>query len=376
MSPSSKAAAGLPNNHALDGDRGPEDAAGFPFRLVLTDRDATRCAVCPWTRFCHGCPIPPTKETIEVPLLWTRGLSGSGERLKMREGVYVGVDWDLNALHLRYQHSQELVWSVDESVGTAAAAHSQPVDLASCLRSFTEEETLGSSDPVFCSRCKLHCPAKKRLAIWKLPPILVSPVFTFFHQQADTDTPCQIVHLKRFQFVGNRWVKSAKLVQFPKTGFNPASFMASLEEQVKRFPSRSRPCNRFPIQEKLAQPPVVKPLEAEEAEAQEKGELTGQVVLEEPDSAVVGDEHSSSDVDLLINEAPVCLLGSRGGKGMLVYGTGAGGREWASGGRGAGGRREPGVRGEPGPGGQRRPPAHARPQRPPPPPTRCRPRLP
>lgn len=42
-------------------------------------------------------------------------------------------------------------------------------------------------------------------------------------------TPCaafQIVHLKRFQFVNGRWIKSQKIVKFPRENFDPSAFLA------------------------------------------------------------------------------------------------------------------------------------------------------
>lgn len=39
----------------------------------------------------------------------------------------------------------------------------------------------------------------------------------------------QIVHLKRFQFVNNRWIKSQKIVQFPRDNFDPSAFLTPRE---------------------------------------------------------------------------------------------------------------------------------------------------
>lgn len=36
----------------------------------------------------------------------------------------------------------------------------------------------------------------------------------------------QIVHLKRFQFVNGRWIKSQKIVKFPRENFDPSAFLA------------------------------------------------------------------------------------------------------------------------------------------------------
>lgn len=52
---------------------------------------------------------------------------------------------------------------------------------------FTQEEDLG--DDVFCSSCQSPEKTKKKMEIYKLPKILV-------------------VHLKRFVFYNNHWMKS------------------------------------------------------------------------------------------------------------------------------------------------------------------------
>lgn len=42
----------------------------------------------------------------------------------------------------------------------------------------------------------------------------------------------QIVHLKRFQFVGNKWTKSQKIVTFPLYDLDPTEYLASVPRQT------------------------------------------------------------------------------------------------------------------------------------------------
>jgi len=42
----------------------------------------------------------------------------------------------------------------------------------------------------------------------------------------------QIVHLKRFQFVSNKWIKSQKVVEFPRSDFDPTEFLASVPKET------------------------------------------------------------------------------------------------------------------------------------------------
>lgn len=37
------------------------------------------------------------------------------------------------------------------------------------------------------------------------------------------------MHLKRFQFVNNRWIKSQKIVRFPRDNFDPSAFLTPRE---------------------------------------------------------------------------------------------------------------------------------------------------
>lgn len=42
----------------------------------------------------------------------------------------------------------------------------------------------------------------------------------------------QIVHLKRFNYVGNKWVKSQKVVNFPFKDFDPTPYLASVPQET------------------------------------------------------------------------------------------------------------------------------------------------
>lgn len=107
--------------------------------------------------------------------------------------------------------------------------HTEPIDLDYCLRAFTSEERLEAK--YHCSNCQDKQPATKKLQIWRLPPILVrynkpSSHFTiaiFFSQ---------IIHLKRFDFVNTKWVKTQKVVNFPFKDFDPTAYLASVPQQT------------------------------------------------------------------------------------------------------------------------------------------------
>ncbi|XP_056466996.1 ubiquitin carboxyl-terminal hydrolase 32 isoform X2 [Gadus chalcogrammus] len=175
------------SNHAQDCD----DSMGYqyPFTLRVVSKDGISCAWCPWYRFCRGCAIECTDDRASVG------------------NAYIAVDWDPTALHLRYQTSQERIVEEHCSVEQSRRAQAEPISLDSCLKAFTGEEELGEDELYYCSKCKTHRLATKKLDLWRLPPIL-------------------IVHLKRFHFVNGRWIKSQKIVKFPRESFDPSAFLA------------------------------------------------------------------------------------------------------------------------------------------------------
>lgn len=178
------------SNHAQDCD----DSLGYqyPFTLRVVQKDGNSCAWCPWYRFCRGCTVDCNEDRASLG------------------NAYIAVDWDPTALHLRYQTSQERIVEEHPSVEQSRRAQAEPISLDSCLKAFTSEEELGEDELYYCSKCKTHRLATKKLDLWRLPPVL-------------------IVHLKRFQFVNGRWIKSQKIVKFPRESFDPSAFLAPRE---------------------------------------------------------------------------------------------------------------------------------------------------
>lgn len=70
-------------------------------------------------------------------------------------------------------------WQIVEehcSVEQSRRAQAEPISLDSCLKAFTSEEELGEDELYYCSKCKTHRLATKKLDLWRLPPILVGGV--------------------------------------------------------------------------------------------------------------------------------------------------------------------------------------------------------
>ncbi|CAK8672621.1 unnamed protein product [Clavelina lepadiformis] len=174
-------------NHAQDCDQ--SLGSQFPFTLRSVRQCGLLCGnSCPWFRFCKGCLIQCDDE------VWKQS------------SEYIAIDWDATALHLRYQTSAEKEMVDDASVEEGHKGQQQRIDLDYCLKAFTSEEELGKDELYKCGKCDKLQVAKKKLDIWRLPPVL-------------------IIHLKRFRIVNGRWIKSHKVVDFPKNDFDPSHFM-------------------------------------------------------------------------------------------------------------------------------------------------------
>jgi hypothetical protein len=184
-------------NHATDCD----DSLGyeFPFTLKAVLQGGQICAICHWTQFCRGCTLPCSDNKL---IDHCRG---------NMHAMCIAIDWDPTALHLRYQSGREKLWIEDESVSRCRKLHTEPIDLDYCLKAFTSEERLETM--YHCSNCQDKQPATKKLQIWRLPPIL-------------------IVHLKRFDYVNSKWVKTQKVVNFPFKDFDPTAYLASVPQET------------------------------------------------------------------------------------------------------------------------------------------------
>ncbi|XP_029830554.2 ubiquitin carboxyl-terminal hydrolase 32 isoform X2 [Ixodes scapularis] len=192
VSPLPPAEAAMPN-HAQDCD----DSLGYeyPFTLKAVQKDGFMCAWCPWYKFCRGCQI----ECDDADFNFST--------------VYLSIDWDPTALHLRYQASQERVYVDHPSVERTRQQKVEPISVHDCLEAFTKEEQLGDREKYYCSRCRQHQLATKKLQIYRLPPIL-------------------IIHLKRFQLLNGKWVKSQKIVRFPFKDFDPTDYLSPVPRKA------------------------------------------------------------------------------------------------------------------------------------------------
>ena len=78
------------------------------------------------------------------------------------------------------------------SGGFKVKSNTKTVSVYDCLNYFMVEETLTGNDKWYCSKCKDHVTANKKMEIWKAPDYL-------------------IIHLKRFSHTRNAMFGSRKL---------------------------------------------------------------------------------------------------------------------------------------------------------------------
>ncbi|KAJ8608288.1 hypothetical protein CTAYLR_010380 [Chrysophaeum taylorii] len=92
------------------------------------------------------------------------------------------------------------------------------IDILDCLRKLAEREQLGETEQWYCSKCKQHSRAYKKLDLWSTPDVL-------------------IVHLKRFQYAQNKFFvhrqKLDDLVDFPLHDLDLADFILSPESNTR-----------------------------------------------------------------------------------------------------------------------------------------------
>lgn len=100
---------------------------------------------------------------------------------------------------------------IDLAGGGFEMAKPGSINLYDCLNYFSMEETLSGNDKWYCSKCKDHVNAQKKMEIYRAPNYL-------------------IIHLKRFSHQRHMMFGSRKLndfINFPVTGLNMTPYIKS-----------------------------------------------------------------------------------------------------------------------------------------------------
>ncbi|XP_063101850.1 ubiquitin carboxyl-terminal hydrolase 11 isoform X2 [Cavia porcellus] len=146
----------------------------------------------------HTSHWPPKRRRKQLFTLQTVNSSGISDRITSPEEVdtqpYIAMDWEPEMKRRYYDEAEAEGYVKHECVGYVLKK--APVQLQECIELFTTVETLEKENPWYCSSCKQHQLATKKLDLWMLPEIL-------------------IIHLKRFSFSKFSHEKLDTLVHFP-----------------------------------------------------------------------------------------------------------------------------------------------------------------
>ncbi|GAA5987460.1 hypothetical protein JCM10908_001963 [Rhodotorula pacifica] len=120
--------------------------------------------------------------------------SSSRRRPLFTTGHTVSVLWDSNAFDYFFT-ADAATWGETQSViDPALVARRQQgkgakrtITLSDCLTEFTKEERLGEDDMWYCSQCKEHKQATKKVELWKVPDVLVFALKRFSSSRYSRD---------------------------------------------------------------------------------------------------------------------------------------------------------------------------------------------
>jgi hypothetical protein len=191
--------------------------AGFEapaYRVYFTNMGVRYCAFCAFEKNCMGCetvddkPIDMERVRPQIVFDWLNRAEGfNNDKLKIVP--HESIKASAAAAPTTGAASTGAYDDPDYSEGPS-------LDLGDCLEAFTREEVLGEQDAWYCSKCKDHMRAKKKMEVWRMPDVL-------------------IIHLKRFSHT--RWgrEKLNTLVNFPLEGLNMSKYCPNPEEKDAVF---------------------------------------------------------------------------------------------------------------------------------------------
>ncbi|GAB5368077.1 hypothetical protein AAMO2058_001287000 [Amorphochlora amoebiformis] len=196
----------------------------WPFQLSIVNPTGVRCGLkdkCPnRTIGCMGCAVPAS-------------VSGFISDF-VRDRQTIALHWKDSTKWVNEREA--IMYDVHHRRVTTSA--NSDFTLEDCFKTFCSLETLGASNSWYCSRCRNHVEASKKMVLWRLPSVLV-------------------LHLNRFKvsdlsLVGHR--KNSTLVRFPLHDLDLSSFMwkGDVKKKERKEENKSAPlydlvavCNHF-----------------------------------------------------------------------------------------------------------------------------------
>jgi len=160
-----------------------EDTTQRPYQIVQLDANGRECLICGYASNCMGHPLTEDDKEFEVKLRY------NGE-----PQFAFGIVWQKERGNVVFSLEEQQ----DESAKSEKNNSKDALSVTECIKGFCVPETLSEEDPWFCSVCKLHKRASKKMDLWKLPEIF-------------------ILHLKRFSYSKTWREKIDSYVDFPLT---------------------------------------------------------------------------------------------------------------------------------------------------------------
>ena len=138
--------------------------------------DGQRCAFKhDWTEPCMGCADPCSDDRSESEYMG-RGLTMDSE--KKFESAFLtkvtfAIDWVPDVLGKFVDKSMLSKSLPHASVAKQEAPAGKAVSILDCLEEYVTAESLTEEEAWYCSKCQEFRPFEKRLAMWRLPPLLI-----------------------------------------------------------------------------------------------------------------------------------------------------------------------------------------------------------
>jgi hypothetical protein len=163
---------------------------------------------------------PPAYRLVVGDEMGKRRFALNRERLDLAAGnstkpLYLIAEWSAAAAgdFDRAPWDKPAVHASAEAAAAAAAAPPAPASRRDCVGAFLQPEQLDADDSWYCSRCRAHVQADKKLDLWRLPEVLV-------------------VHLKRFSYSRHSRDKIGTNVDFPLEGLDLRDHVPPPEQEA------------------------------------------------------------------------------------------------------------------------------------------------
>ena len=205
------------SDHQAPSIEQPEDPVAASFgnqKVPTTAPQETATAAAPIVQDAQTLPLPAANPGIEFLL----SQASSTARTVIGATPQTGNAASLDPLFLTAEWLEPAAAALDltpwtnpaqheSAIAAAAAAKAppRPVTLDDCVDAFLQPEKLDEADSWYCTSCKAHVQAEKKLDLWRLPEVLV-------------------VHLKRFSY------SSISIIELTVKQIEPITCMVQINE--------------------------------------------------------------------------------------------------------------------------------------------------